>query len=272
MKHPSSVRRASSESKELATRLVRRTLTWVTLALSTASVFPVPLHAQQARWSLSGSVGYAILNLKQVDADNASDVQGWNRLGIPVDLLGSVKQSGFLSARVTYRYTREFGFSLTAHDQSKEVKTSSEGADATLSLTRGVGSTDVLLGITYYPSVQPYFLEWYLEVGLGALFGRGNANAHGTQTVKVSGMPTLAPLVETDATYKKSKTAVAFSLGADARILRPFFFHLEGMYRFAPLGTLEGDIIRSGEHSTQASITEFDYSGFLISAGIGIEF
>jgi len=272
MKRPSRPHRVSSALRRVPAHLVQKRLTWIILTLCAASTFPVPLHAQQAHWSLSGSVGYAFLSLTQVDGDNASDVEGWNVLGIPIGPLGSLKQSTLFSARLAYRSTKEIGFSLTVHDQSKEVSTSYEGTDATLSLRRGAGSTDVLLGINYYPPEQPYFLEWYVEVGVGVIVGRANANAHGTQTVKVAGMPTLAPLVETDATYKKSRTAVAFCLGADMKIFRPIFIHFEGAYRFAPLGTLDGDVTRSGQHSTQPSVAEFDYSGLLLSGGIGIEF
>jgi hypothetical protein len=264
--------RSSSAFNRLPTSLVRTTLMWVALTLSATCAVPVSLLAQQSRWSLSGSVGYAILRLNQVDDDNRADVEGWNALGIPLGPLGSLKQSSLLSGRLAYRSNREIGFSLTVHDQSKEVTTDYEGSDAMLSLKRGVSSTDVLLGISYYPSAQPYFLEWYVEVGVGVIMGRANANAHGTQTVKVGSTTTLTPLVDTDGTYKKSRTVATFCLGAEIRILRPFFLHFEGAYRFAPLGTLNGDINRSGQHSTQDSVTEFDYSGFLISGGVGIEF
>jgi len=266
------MRRVTSAPNQSSAHLVQRVLPWIVLTLSAACAFPISLHAQQARWSLSGSVGYAILGLRQVEDDNRGDVEGWNALGIPIGPLGSLKQSILFSGRLAYRYTREIGFSLTAHDQSKEATTSYEGTDATLSLRRGVGSTDVLFGISYYPSAQPFFLEWYVEVGVGVIVGRANANAHGTQTIKVAGMPTLAPLVETDATYTKSRTAVAFCLGADMKTVRPFLVHVEGAYRFAPMGTLDGDITQSGQHSSQPSVAEFDFSGFLISGGIGIEF
>jgi hypothetical protein len=217
-------------------------------------------------------VGYAILNLRQVEEDNASDVEGWNALGIPVGALGSVKQSTFFSGRLAYRFGREIAFSFAVHDQSKEVSTSYEGTDATLSLQRGVGSTDALLGVSYYPSAQPFFLEWYIELEVGLIFGRADAHAHGTETIKIDGTPTFMPLVETDATYKKTRTAVALCVGADVPILRSLFVHIEGAYRFASIGTLDGDIDRSGLHSKQPSITEFDYSGLLISGGVGIAF
>lgn len=251
---------------------VRTTLASVILGLSAVWAVPTPLYAQHSPWSLSGSVGYAILNLGQVEKDNASDVEGWNALGIPVGPLGSVKRSSFFSGRLAYRLTREIAFSFAVRDQSKEVSSSYEGAEASLSLQRGIGSTDALVGISYYPSAQPFFLEWYIELQVGLIFGRADAHAHGTQTVKSGGVPILMPLVETDATYKKTRTSVALCVGADVPILRPFFVHIEGAYRFASLGTLDGDIDRFGQHSKQPSITEFDYSGFLVSGGIGIEF
>ncbi len=260
-----------SNALACASRLIPwRALLWSTLIVAAVSITPVHLNAQDRGWSLTGSVGYALLSLDRVDDDNSSDVKGWNRLGIRVGTFASVKRSPVFSGRVRYRLSREFALSLTALYNSKKVTASYAGPDATLSLIRSVGSSDVSLGIAYFPSAQLYVLEWYLQVDMALTFARATAEAHGTQTVKIDGVPTSIPTVETSATFKKSKISLGVFLGADIPIVPSVFFRFEGGYRFAQLGKLDGDVTRFGEHTTETTSIEFNYSGFLVCAGIGI--
>jgi hypothetical protein len=101
---------------------------------------------------------------------------------------------------------------------------------------------------------------------------RATAEAHGTEVGKIDGVPYPITTVETAATYRKSKLSLEASLGADVYILRPFFLRIEGGYRFAPMGKMEGDVVRFGQHTSETSSIEFDYSGILLTAGVGITF
>jgi len=264
MKPPSNIHACASRLSP------RRTLVWLTVIALAFGTRPGHLNAQDRSWSISGSVGYARLSLDDVDGDNSADAEGWNRQGIPVGAFASMKWSPVFSGRVQYRLNREFAFSLTALYNSKRVTASYNSPEASLSLIRTVGSSGVSLGIAHFPSAQPYFLQWYLQVDMALTFARATAEAYGTRTVKVGGEPTLIPLAETSGTYKKSKVTVGIFLGADVPIVRPMFFRFEAGYRVAQFGKLGGDVTRFGEHTTETTTVEFDYSGFLLTAGVGM--
>ena len=255
--------------------LLRRqsSLAFVFLALVAESVFcPQSLLSQYRKFSVTASVGYSSLNLGEVDNKNQSDVFGWTDQGVPVSQFGSLKQSPFYSAGVSYRLDRELGFSLTWSYWRKSVSAAYSGSASSLSLDRGVGSTDYTLGISYYPDIQFSFFEWYCKLNLDLEYARATASAEGTQTFNISGVLLSMPLVETEALYKKRKTALSLAVGADVPIIRHVFVNAEAAYRFAQLGNLEGDITQFGESSVETSSVAFDFSGFLVGAGLRIEF
>jgi hypothetical protein len=231
-----------------------------------------PVFGQDRSISIVGSAGYGFLGLEAVDEKNASDVVGWANLGIPVNDFASVKQSPFFSGRMTYRYSRDFAVSLYASYFSESVTSSYEGADATLHLDRSVAATDLSLGISYYPALQPYVLEWYVRVNLGVLLARASARALGEAATKPGGVIVMVPLVDSEGKYTKAKTSAGFFVGADVPLSRQLFLTGEAGYRVAHVGQLDGDITRSGVQSTETSSTAFDYSGILFSVGVGLKF
>jgi hypothetical protein len=141
-------------------------LVWIALTTGIALTHQT-LHSQYRTWSITGSVVYAVLNLDAVDTKNQSDVEGWGRRGFPVGPFASVKRPPFYSAGVSYRVDRESGISLRGSYWSRTVPTSYNDPYGSLLLDRGVASTDIILGIAYYPSVQPFLLEWYVQANLG---------------------------------------------------------------------------------------------------------
>ena len=233
---------------------------------------PQLLLSQYKKLSVTASVGYSSLNLGEVDNKNQLDAFGWAAQGIPVSQFGSLKQSPFYSAGVTYRLDRELGFSLAWSYWRKSVSASYAGSTSSLVLERGVGSTDYTLGISYYPDVQFSFLEWYFKLNLDLEYARATASAEGTQTFNFSGVLIPMPLVETEGLYKKSKTAVSLAIGGDVPIIHHVFVNVEAAYRFAQLGNLEGNIAQFGESSVETSSVAFDFSGILVSTGLRVDF
>ena len=247
-------------------RTARGSLIWTILLLGVVS-YPHTLHAQYRKWSVGATLGYNRLNLDAVDEKNQSDVEGWAKQGLLLGQLASVKQSPFYSAGVSYRFDRDFGFSFTGSYWSKTVSSSYNGSDATLQLERGVGSTDFVLGISYYPSSRPFFLEWYVQTNLGVSLARATAKAVGTQMVKSGSVLIPVTFIDTDGTYKKLKAIVGVLVGADIPLIGGLSLKAEAGYRFAQFGTMDGDVTQLGQHSVQTSTIEFDYSGFQLSAG-----
>jgi hypothetical protein len=242
------------------------------VVLLTAGAIQQPALAQDRTFSVTGSAGYGLLNLGAVDAKNASDVVGWTSLGFPLSNIASVKQSPFFSARMTYRYTRDFAISLYGSYFSKTVSSSYNGSDAVLKLDRSVGATDLYLGIVYYPAAQPYLFEWYLQANLGVILARGTTRTVGSQAVKSGGVTTMVPFDDSEGKYKKTKTAAAFFVGANMPLARWVFLKGEAGYRVAQVGELDGDVTSFGVQSTITTTTPFDFSGLLVSVGAGIEF
>jgi hypothetical protein len=140
-----------------------------------------------------------------------------------------------------------------------------------LQLERSVGATDLSLGVAYYPAVQPYFFQWYLQVNLGVILARATAKAVGTQAAKPAGDIVMVPLVDSEGKYKKTKASAAFFVGADMPLFLRVFLKGEAGYRVAQVGELDGDITRFGVQSNESSTTLFDFSGFVVSVGVGIE-
>jgi hypothetical protein len=240
--------------------------------LLTIGAIQQPSFGQERKFFISGSAGYGFLSLGSVDEKNASDVVGWNNLGIPTGDFASVKQSPFFSGRLTYRFSREIAFSFCGSSFSKSVSSSYEGPDAVLQLERSVAATDLSLGVAYYPADQPYFLQWYLQVNLGVILARASTKAFGTQNTKPTDVGFVSPLVDSEGKYRKTKPCATFSVGADMPLFLGIFLKGEAGYRSAQVGELDGDITISGVHSSETSTTFFDFSGFLVSVGVGIEF
>ena len=251
-------------------RAADRGFIWIVLLLGVAST-PQMLHSQYRKWSITAAVGYNRLNLDAVDEKNQSDVDGWGNQGIPVGTFASVQRSPFYSAGVRYRYDREIAISLTASYWSKTVSSSYDGPDAVLHLDRGVGSTDVVLGIAYYPSARPYILEWYIQTSLGLAMARASARAAGSRMRKDGSVLIPVLFVDTEGTSAKSKMSVGLSMGADMRLFGGFSLTMAAGYRFAQLGILESDITRFGQLSKEPTTIEFDYSGVQVSAGFLFE-
>ena len=233
---------------------------------------PQTLYGQYRKWSIDASAGINLLNLDAVDQKNQQDVEGWGKQGYPVGTLGSVKQSPVYSIAVGYRYDRDFAVVLSGSSWSKTVSSSSSDADATLRLERGVGSTDIGFGISYYPTARPFFLEWYVQTNLAMTMARATSKAFGTLKQKQGPDLVPVPFVDTDARFTKSKFTVGALLGIDVHMGGAFFLNAEAGYRFAQFGTMEGNVTQMGETSVQTTTIEFDYSGFRLIAGLKYQF
>jgi hypothetical protein len=244
----------------------RKGIVWTLFLLGVLSA-PQMLHSQYRKWSVGASVGYNQLRLDAVDDKNQIDVAGWTRQGFMIGPLASVKQSPFYSVSISYRYDREYGFSCSGSYWSKTVSTSYNGPDANLRLERGVGTTDFVFGISYFPSARPYFLDWYIQTNIGITFAQATAKAVGATMVKDGSVLVPVPFVDTDGKYTKSKLIAGAVVGADIPLIGDLSLKAEAGYRFAQIGEMEGDVTQLGVHSVQTSTIDFNFSGFQVSAG-----
>ncbi|MEX1276193.1 MAG: hypothetical protein WEE20_09680 [Bacteroidota bacterium] len=230
-----------------------------------------PLPAQEGTWTFSASVGFATLELTAVDEDNRSDVEGFNEVGIPIGAFPLLSGSPFFNAKLHYRLDREFGASLRVQYFSKEVSTRFEHPDEFLHLTRSVGATDVAGALVYYPQLQAYGFEWYIELNIALTFARAQAVANGEKNFKIDGQTSFVKTFDSDGNYKKSKLGVGIGTGATIPVTGPWFLRGEVSYKFAQMGAMNGTVRRFDSTSPQETTIAFNYSGFLLSAGVGIE-
>jgi hypothetical protein len=256
MKLPSDMHFRALDSKLIRTILVLGVLS-----------SPHTLYGQYRKFSISAAAGYNLLNLGAVEEKNQSDVAGWAKQGLLLGQFESVKRSPVYSATVSYRLDRELGVSLTGSYWTKTVSASYDGPDASLQLERGVGSTDVVLGISYYPPVRPFFLDWYVQSTVGVSFGRATAKAVGSLMVKDGSVLIPVTFIDSYGSYSKSKAIVGVLVGADISLIGHLSLKTEAGYKFAQFGMMDGDVTQLGVQSVQTSTIEFDYSGFQVTAG-----
>ena len=228
-------------------------------------------EGQDLTWAVRGSIGYASLAMDEVNEENRRDVQTWNELGIPLEPFSPFQSSVVFSGRLTYRFQPSFALSVSIGNSSTEVNTKYVGPRQTLSMIRSVGSTEMAVGfINYVPS---WFssVEWHAEFNVGYISAWAKSDAFGTMTIRGPDSTYTDTNVNTKGVYDRLRTFASVGLGATIRIARHFLLTAEGKYRFAKVGKMEGEATRFGETTSETTV-EFDYSGLLLSIGLGLGF
>ncbi len=230
--------------------------------------------AQEGMWTLSGGGGYALINLNAVKGDMERDVRIYNEAGFQLPPFPSPGPGVAFTATATYRFDREYSIALNAYHDTRTVETSWSSPEDALSLKRRLKATVVSAGVVYhFPAEMDSDL--FAEVELGMLFARATSYALWTHTEKLSDS-TLTLVTETiDDTrgvFEKSKLIVSASLGGSIRLFGPLFLRGVVLYRLGQIGKIDGSIVKFGQTSDQTTSVDFNFSGFLLLAAIGIEF
>ena len=250
------------------------TTAWVLVLLF--ALKPLSVSAQEGSWTVSAGGGYAYVFLGQVKGDMDRDVKGYNAVGLLLPPFPSPSSAFALSGKATYRFDREYSWSISLGAVKRTVGTSWEDGTYALSLDRTIGSTTALLGLAYH---FPADLggDLYAEVQLGYLFAKATSSANWTKTTKVADSTGAYVLVketldDTRGTFTKSKLIVAAAVGGTLRISGPFFLRGEAVYRFGQMGKIDGSKTQFGQTVDQTTSIEFDFSALVVSVSIGIEF
>jgi hypothetical protein len=243
------------------------------LLLSALVVASSSVRGQEGSWSVSGLAGFALLDLKNVDRDNASDVEGYRRVGYDLSTFPSLRSAIAYGGRISYRYSRDNAFSLSLIETSREVQSTFSRPEDSLALTRSVGSTTVLLGIAQHFEPVSDLIDWYAELTIGYIFARANSTAYQTHTYKQSESdptPITDVTDDTKGTYRRARLIVGAGIGASVSLVEPVILKLEATYRFAKIGKIDGEVTTFGEVRPHTTSIDFDYSGFVLAAGLGI--
>ncbi len=238
------------------------------------AIHSVTASGQEGSWSLSAVGGYAYLDLQDIDGDNASDVEGYRRATYDLPDFPSLRSAFAFGGKITYRFERDYSFSLIVYESSRQVSSRFSRPQDSLALTRSVGSTAFLVGIAqHFEPVQDVF-DWYAELHIGILAARAGTKAYQTHTLKRSESdPT--PITEvTDDTYgefRKSKLIVGAGIGSSLYVARPFFLKADLIYRFAKIGKMETDLTTLTGKRAHITSVDFNFSGFFLLVGLGVE-
>ncbi len=231
-----------------------------------------PLHAQEGTWTLSGSTGVVILTLKDVEGDNRRDVELWNLLEkIPIGNFQPLDYALGFAVSGSYRFDRDIALTFGVTTFRKEVATSYHGSEASLEMRRVVGTTDFKLGLAYYLPRTFQDIESYFLVELGSMRSRATADAFGTRTGKNADSTITLITYNSQGVYEKSKLVVTTGFGATSRIFSNVFLKLEGIYKFAKIGKIDGELVQFGTPVPHTTSIDFDYSCFFITLGFGME-
>lgn len=241
------------------------------LLLVALALHPV-LRAQEGTFSVNLSAGLAHLQLDQVDEDNQRDVEGWNRQGVFIGPFPSIKNAFLLSLKAVYRYDRDMAFSLSVCEGSREVSSSYTTPEQTLTLIRSVSFTDVTVGVLYHFPLSYDRVEGYVGGEVGFMKARAEAEAYGSRTVKIVDSTQTFVTADTKGTYRAGKTMASVLLGATMQLFEPIFLRAEAQYKVGNVGKMDGRVTRMGTERDETTSIEFNYSGFLLTLGIGARF
>jgi hypothetical protein len=230
--------------------------------------------AQEGLWTLSGGAGYAFISLGAVKADLDRDVRGYNEVGLEIPGFPSPSPGIAFTAAATYRFDREYSFALNAYHDSRTVETSWSNAEDALSLKRRIKASVVSAGLLYhFPTDMDSDL--FAEVEIGMLFARATSYALWTHTEKISDSSlvyTTEVLDNTVGVFEKSKLIVSGGIGGSIRVFGPMFLRGKMIYRFGQIGQIDGSKTdQYGQTVDQTTSIDFNFSGFLFLASVGIE-
>lgn len=235
-------------------------------------------YAQEGTWTISGSAGIVFLNLKSVEEEGQRDIDGYHDPAvrfpdnpIPIAPYPPFGIAVAFSGRVMYRYERDFSIALSVLDYSKQIETSYRDTEAYLLLQRKVGATDIILDIGYYFPPIFYDTEWYAQVGIGRMYARAQSFTW-EDKLKSADSVLVTPKQRSVGDFKISKLFVSISTGVDISLTSWLSLKMEGRYKFAPVGQLEGELKRFDQTAPYVTSSEFDFSSLLVTSGLCVLF
>jgi len=235
----------------------------------------LPLYgrAQEGTWTFSLSGGIFAPGLSVVNETLDKTIRDWNEIQqVPIRSIDHFSSAPSFGVRGSYRFDRDISVVFSAAYSKQSVQSSYRDTIIYLDLDRSVQTTDVMLGFSYHLPPLVFDMEVSILVDVGLMFARADALSYNTREEKVGAVTVTVVYYDSEAIYRKTK------LIADAGVLwtwgafQPFFLKAEALYKFANMGKMNGDIRRLQGAIQEQTVTDFDFSGFSASVGIGISF
>jgi hypothetical protein len=235
-------------------------------------LFPRGSFGQEGTWSFSVFGGISAPRLNAVNETLDKTVNDWNERQIPISSIGHFSSAPSFGFRGSYRYDRDISASLSGSFSKQSLNASYRDTAVYLSLDRSIQTTDIMLGLAYHLPPLLYDMEVSIVMDVGLLFAKAEAVSYNTHNEK-SGSTTVTVIdYDSDAVYRKTKLIATAGAVWTWGIFQPFFLKAEGSYRFGNMGKMDGEIRRLQGSIQEQTVTDFDFSGFSATVGIGIFF
>ena len=236
-------------------------------------LLPVGSKAQEGTWMFSLLGGLSSPSLTVVNETLDKTIRDWNQIQqIPVGSIDHFSAAPVFGFRGSYRYDRDIGVTFSGSFSKQSLNASYRDTAVYLNLDRAVQTTDIMLGLCYYLPPLVFDMEVSIVVDVGLMFAKAEAESYNTREEKVGSTTVTVIYYDSEAIYRKTKLIADAGAIWTWGVLQPFFLKAEVLYRFGNVGKMDGDIRRLQGTIQEQTITDFDFSGFSATVGIGILF
>jgi len=232
----------------------------------------VPVFAQEGRITVSAFAGPSVLSFSQVDEDGRKDIEVYNRNGIPVGSYDPLRTGWTFEGQVEYRFDRDLSMNVFGlYTRSTTGALLSDSA-IYLSLDRKLTSTDIGIDFGFWFPPLVYDAEAGIFLGIGRMAGHAEQTTH--QTHEQKSADSAITIIDQDAFAEYNKTKLYVRVGG--RLTIPVFDRLglsvQALYKFAPLGTMDGTLREFTLVRPHTTTIEFDFTTIDVKVGLSYVF
>ena len=229
---------------------------------------PMLLSAQEGRLTLSAFAGPSFLSLTQVEEDGRKDIAIYNQRDIPIGDYDPLDYGMSFEGQAEYRFDRDL--SMNVFLLYSRAPTSAAFADSaqTLSLDRLITSTDVGIDLRYYLPPLVYGSEASFFLGLGRMVGHAEQTTGQSHREKSADTTISVVDQEAFAEYEKKKLYVRIGGQFSLPVYHHIRLSLQALYKFAPLGTMDGTLREFSLVRPHTTTIEFDFTTIDVKLGL----
>lgn len=240
-------------------------LSFILLQVSGVVVF-----AQEGTMTVSASAGPSALFFREVDDDGRKDIGAYNRLGIPIGDYDPLSSTIALEGGIEFRFDRDVAFRLFGLSMTANTGTLYADSTILLRLDRELRSTDFGFDLIYFLPPLMYDMEAGLFVGIGRM--TASATQETWQQHEQKSADTTVTIIDQDAfaSYKKTKLYVRGGGRLSWMFSPPFGLVLQAVYKYAPLGSLDGSLREFSFVREHTTTIEFDFSSLDVKLGLSV--
>lgn len=220
--------------------------------------------------------GYSTLAMGDVNDDMNDDVELFRSLGASMSSPDEINGNFTFGGEVSLPVSPLIFISCSGGYISAKTDSSYSDFTGSVEIEKKVKSFDILANILFYPEIPGANIRFYFGGGGGISF------ASNVQTLNI--IDNIDPSNNLDGEGKYSGSGLIGNIRAGIEIpvesLSPAFIFLDAGYKFGNVGHLKGDMVINGTtfSSNQEAVNnagvavDFDFSGFSINGGIGLQF